>query len=84
MICKILGLLAKTLNADDKYSLLNKDNLMEPIQKQLSKKPKTFSHLSCAFFKCRLNFEHFFKKNDPHSLCIPEMTNCERRGCTND
>ena len=32
VICKILGLFINTLTADDKYSLLNRDNLMQPIQ----------------------------------------------------
>ena len=30
------------LNADDKCFLLNRDNLRQPIQKQLSDKQKTF------------------------------------------
>ena len=30
-----------TLNADDKYSLLNRDNLMQPIHMHLSQKQKT-------------------------------------------
>ena len=32
VICKILGLFINTLTADDKYSLLNRDNLTQPIQ----------------------------------------------------
>ena len=32
-----------TLTADDKYSLLKRDNLLQPIQMQLSNKHKTFS-----------------------------------------
>ena len=43
--------------ADDKYSLLNRDNLREPIQTQLSKKQKTFSEFVAAFLKYILNFE---------------------------
>ena len=43
--------------ADDKYSLLNRDNLREPIQTQLSKKQKTFSQFAATFLKYRLNFE---------------------------
>ena len=33
----------KTLTADDKYSLLNRDNLLQDVQMQLSQKRKTFS-----------------------------------------
>ena len=45
----------------------------------LSKKQKTFSDLFCQVFNYRLSFEHFEKKVDPHSLCICEITDCERR-----
>ena len=31
-ILKILRLSVNTLSADDKYSLLNRDNLMQPVQ----------------------------------------------------
>ena len=55
---------ANIFTADDKYSLLNRDNLRKPIQMQLSQKKKTFSKLVSAFLKCRLNFEHFQKKDD--------------------
>ena len=40
MICKILVLLFKALTANDKNSLLNRDNLTQPIQMQLPKKQK--------------------------------------------
>ena len=39
---QILRPFANTLTADDKYSLLSRDNLMQPIQMQLSQKQKTF------------------------------------------
>ena len=48
-----------TLTADDKYSLLNRDNLTQPIQTDLSKKLTAFSELTLAFWKSTLNFEHF-------------------------
>ena len=56
-----------TLTADDKYSLLNIDNLTQPIRTQLSQKQTAFSQLLLAFWKSTLNFEHFQKKDDPHS-----------------
>ena len=64
--CKISRLFPNTLSADDKYSLLNIDNLMQPIQMQLSRKQKNFSEFFSEFLKCSLNFEHFSKKEDPH------------------
>ena len=54
--------------------------LMQSIQMPLSKKQKTFSQLFSAFLRIRLNFEHFEKKEDPHSLCILETIDCKRRG----
>ena len=56
-----------TLTADDKYCLLNRDNLREPIRTILSQKHKAFSQFFLAFSKSTLNFEHFEKKDDPQS-----------------
>ena len=69
-----------TLTADDKYSLLNRDNLTQPIRTSLSQKHKAFSKFFLAFSKCTLNFEHFQKKDDPRSLFISEITHSEKRG----
>ena len=66
----MLRLFVNTLTADDKYSLLNRDNLTQPIQILLSQKQKTHSRFWFAFLKSTLNFEHFRKKDDPHSRCI--------------
>ena len=62
VICKISRLFPNTLSADGKYSLLNRDNLTQPIQMQVSGKLKSFAQFSAAFLKSRLNFEHFQKK----------------------
>ena len=51
-----------TLTADDKYSLLNRDNLTQPIPTQLSQKQKAFFQFFAAFSKSTLNFEHLQKK----------------------
>ena len=51
LICQILGLLVNTLAADEKYPVLNRDNLMIPIQMQLSQKQKTFSQFLAPFLK---------------------------------
>ena len=63
----------------DKCSLTNRDNLRQPIHKELSQKLKTFSQFFRAFSKSGLNFEHFEKKDDSHSLFISEATACENR-----
>ena len=68
------------MSAVDKCSLPNRDNLMQPIHMQLSQKLKHFSQFFPAFSKSSLNFEHFQKKDDAHSLFICESTACEKRG----
>ena len=67
LIGKISGHFYNTLNAGHKYSLLNRDNLRPPTQVILSLKEKPFSQFFSAFLICRLNFEHFQEKDDPHS-----------------
>ena len=69
-----------TFTADDKYSLLNRDNLTQPIWTELSKKQTAFSQLLIAFWKSTLNFEHFQRKDDPHSRFVSEITHSEKRG----
>ena len=59
---KILGLFVNTLIEDDRYCLLYKDNLLQPIQILLSQKQKTFSQFCSPFLKSTLNSEHFQKK----------------------
>ena len=78
VLCKILKLFVNTLTDDDKYSLLYKENLMQPIQILLSHKQKTFSEFLSAFLKSTLNFEHSGKKDDPHSRCISQITVSEK------
>ena len=62
VLCKFLRLLVKILTDDEKYSLLYRENLTQPIQILLSQKQKTSSQFFSAFLKSILNFEHFQKK----------------------
>ena len=62
VLWKILRLFVNTLTDDDKYCLLYRDNLKQPIQILLSQKQKTFSQFFSALLKSTLNFEHFQKK----------------------
>ena len=57
LTCQILGLLVNTLSADDKYLVLNRENLIIPIEMQLSQEHKTFSEFFSPFLKSRLNSE---------------------------
>ena len=68
-----------TLTADDQYSLLNTDNLTQPIRARLSQKEKAFFQFFVAFSKSTLNFESLQKKDDLHSSFISEITHCEKR-----
>ena len=73
VLCKILRQPVNTLTDHDKYSLLNRDNLTQPIQILLSQKQKTFSVFSSAFWKCTLNFARFQKNDDSHSRCSSQI-----------
>ena len=77
LTCYILGLLVNTLAVDDKYPVLNRDNLTIPIQMQLSQKQKTFSQLFRELLKSRINYKHFERKEYPHRFCIFEITDSE-------
>ena len=78
VLCKFLRLLVKTLTDDEKYSLLYRENLTQPIQILLSQKRKTFSQFFSAFSKSTLNFEHFPKKDHPDSGIISQITVSEK------
>ena len=69
----------KSFTADEKYSLISRDNWMQTIQRHLSQKQKIFSEFFSAFFESALNFKHFQKKDDPPSFCISEITDHETR-----
>ena len=66
--CQILVLLVNTLAADEKYPVLNRNNLTIPIQMQLSQKQKNFYEFLAASWKSRLNFKHFGKKRWPSKI----------------
>ena len=78
VLCKFLKLLVKKLTDDEKYSLLYRENLTQPIQILLSQKRETFSEFFSAFLRFPLNFTHFQKKDDPHRRCISQITVSEK------
>ena len=59
---KISRLFPNTLSADSKGYLLNRDNLMQPIQMQLSQKQETFSQFFFAFLKFSVQILNIFRK----------------------
>ena len=78
VLCKILGLFVNTLSEDDKYCLLCKDNLLQPIQILLSQKQNTFSQFFSAFLKSTLNFEHFQKKINLIADVFPKLPSAKK------
>ena len=78
VLCKILRLFVNILTDDDKYSLVHRDNLTQPIQALSSQKQNTFSEFFCTFLKPTLNFEHSKKKDDLHSRFIFQITVSEK------
>ena len=78
VLYKFLRLLVKTLTDDDKYSILYRENLTQPIQIPLYQKQKIFFNFFSAFSKSKFNFAHFQKKDDPHSRCISQYTVSEK------
>ena len=62
LTCQSLGLIVNTLDADDKYPVLNNDNLTIPIQMQLSVKKKVFLNLFLLFWS-QAEILNLLKKN---------------------
>ena len=72
------------MTADDEHYLLNRDNLAQRIQIQLSIKEKTFPEFFfVAFLKYILTFKHLPKKRDPKSRYVSGSTGCEKYGYIN-
>ena len=70
---KLFSRFLNTLTADDKYSLISKDNSMQTIQMHLPQKQNIFSQFFSAFFKSALNFEHFEKKMTLIAYVFPKL-----------
>ena len=51
LTCQILGLLVNTLAANEKYLVLNRNNLTVPTQIQLSEKQKNFVLIFCCIIQ---------------------------------
>ena len=68
-----------TSTADDKYSLISRDNWKETIQIQLSQKQNIFSTFSCAFFESALNFEYFQKIMTLIAYVFPKLPTTKDR-----
>ena len=78
VLCKILGLFVNILSEDDRYCLLYKDNLLQPIQILLSQKQKTFSEFFSGFLKSTLISEHFQKKINLIADVFPKLPSAKK------
>ena len=61
------------LAADEKYPVLNRDNLTTSIQMQLSQNQKNFSDVLTTFLKSSLNFQHFETKMTLRDFVFPKL-----------
>ena len=77
VICEIPGHFVIFLSPDDKYSLPNSENFPQLIKMQLSKK-RIISQMFSPFLISISILQHFGKKDNAHSLCISEYTDCTR------
>ena len=73
VLWKSFRLFVNTLTEDDKYCLLYRDNLTQPIQILLSQKQQTFSQFFSPFLKSILNFEHFQTKMTLIADVFPQL-----------
>ena len=62
-----------TLTADDKYSLIIRDNWTKTIKMNLSQKQNVFSEFFATFFEFALNFKHFEKKMTVIAYVFPKL-----------
>ena len=70
---KFFSRFLNTLTADDKFSLISRDNWMQTIQTHLSKKQIIFSEYFSKFFESALHFEHFQKKMTLIAYVLPKL-----------
>ena len=75
--CPILVLLVNTFAADEKYHILNRDNLTIPFQMRLSQKQKNFANFFAAFLKSIINCKYFVIKMTLIDLAFPKLLTSE-------
>ena len=80
---EILGLIFKTLTADDKYSRPNIQNLTQELQTAISQKQKTFSGIFITYLKSITNSQAFAKKVESASLSIYQIIDAGKCGYLN-
>ena len=74
---KFFSRVLNTLTADDKYSLISRDNWMQTIQIHLSHKQKIFSKFFSEFLESAWNFKRFEKKMTLMAYVSPKLPTTE-------
>ena len=70
VLCKTFWLFVNTLTADDKYSILNRDNFMQKNSDTSISQTKDFFQF---FLYISDNFEHFQEKNTLIADVFPKL-----------
>ena len=70
---KFFSRFLNTLTADDKYSIISRDNWKQAIQMHLSQKQNFFFEFYSAFFESALNLERFQKKMTLIAYVSPKL-----------
>ena len=79
---EILGVFVHTLTADEQLSCSGCSEFAVLYSNAIMLKRKTFSKFFLPLMKSKSNFKQFEKKEDCHSICISEITECQRLGQT--
>ena len=69
----VLRIFVNILAADDKYSLISRDNWMQTIRTHLSEKQNSFSEFFSAILESALNFKDFQRKMTLLALVFPKL-----------
>ena len=77
-LCKIFRPFVNTLTDNDKYCLLYRENLTQPIQILLSQEQEMFSQFFSEFLKSTLHFVDFQKKMTLIADVFPKLPSPEK------
>ena len=75
---EILEVFVNTFTADAKYPVQDCENLLLPIEMQLSEEPNGFSEIFVPVLESTSKFKHSEKKDDCQSESISKFTDCEK------
>ena len=62
---------------------VDRDNITQRSQMELSGKQKTFFQFFSSFLKSSLTLEHIQNKDDPHSECVSEIMDSQKHSQIN-